>query len=60
MSLTAEAPFDNFSMARGLMGFARDLRKYPREMCEAADGLVDGCVLSACQDHVRALRVSGA
>ena len=43
-SFLGEAPFDNFSMARGLVNFARDIRKYPREIVEAADGLVDGYI----------------
>ncbi len=30
--------------ARGLVNFARDIRKYPREIAEAADGLVDGYI----------------
>jgi uroporphyrinogen-III decarboxylase len=39
-----EAPFDSFSLARGFVAFARDLRKRPREIAEAADALTDGYV----------------
>jgi Uroporphyrinogen decarboxylase (URO-D) len=45
-SFLAEAPFDDFSMARGLLAFAKDLRKYPREIAEAADALVEGYISS--------------
>ena len=45
-SFLAEAPFDDFSMARGLLNFARDIRKYPREIVEAADALVEGYLSS--------------
>jgi len=40
-----EAAFDIFSMARGLLEFSRDIRKYPREIKEAADALTDSFVL---------------
>jgi uroporphyrinogen-III decarboxylase len=41
----AEAPFDTFSLARGLTSFVRDTIKHPDEVAEAADALVDACVL---------------
>jgi Uroporphyrinogen decarboxylase (URO-D) len=37
-----EMPFDDFSMARGLVGFAKDIRNHPKEIAEAADSLVEG------------------
>ena len=37
-----ETAFDSFSMARGLVGFAKDIRKHPKEIAEAADSLVEG------------------
>lgn len=39
-SVGAEAPFDTFSLARGLMNFVRDIRAYPREIREATEALV--------------------
>jgi len=40
-----EAAFDIFSMARGVLNFARDIRKNPREIREAADALTDSFVI---------------
>jgi len=40
-----EAAFDIFSMARGVLDFARDIRKYPREIKGAVDALTDSFVL---------------
>jgi Uroporphyrinogen decarboxylase (URO-D) len=40
-----EAVFDIFSMARGVLNFARDIRRYPREIKEAADVLTPSLVL---------------
>jgi hypothetical protein len=39
-----EAAFDNFSLARGLINFVRDLYKYPDKIVEAADALTDSYV----------------
>lgn len=41
-----EAPFDNFSMARGLLNFARDLRNHPEEIRKAAESQVESYVFS--------------
>ncbi len=41
-----EAPFDNFSMARGLMRFARDMRSIPEKIERAADALVESYAFS--------------
>jgi hypothetical protein len=40
-----EAAFDIFSMARGVYSFARDIRRYPREIKQAADALTASLVL---------------
>jgi hypothetical protein len=40
----AEAPFDTFSLARGLLDFVRDTTRHPDEVAEAADALVDAYV----------------
>lgn len=40
----AEAPFDTFSLARGLMSFVRDITRYPGEIQRAAEELVDAYV----------------
>ena len=37
-----EVPFDTFSLARGLIPFARDLHKHPEEIARAAEALVPG------------------
>lgn len=37
-----EAAFDAFSLARGFLEFARDLRKRPREIARAAEDLTEG------------------
>ena len=37
-----EAAFDTFSLARGFLDFARDLRKRPLEIARAADDLTEG------------------
>jgi hypothetical protein len=37
-----EAAFDTFSLARGFLEFARDLRKRPQEIARAADDLTEG------------------
>jgi Uroporphyrinogen decarboxylase (URO-D) len=37
-----EVPFDTFSLARGLIPFARDLRNRPEDIMRAADALVPG------------------
>jgi len=36
-----EAPFDTFSMARGILNFARDLRKAPEVIARASDRLAE-------------------
>jgi hypothetical protein len=43
-SLGVEAPFDTFSLARGLMGFVKDMKRHPDQVAEAADALVDAYV----------------
>jgi hypothetical protein len=43
-AIGAEAPFDTFSLARGLMDFVRDTTKHPDEVVQAADALVDAYV----------------
>lgn len=40
-----EAAFDIFSMARGVLDFARDIKKSPRQIGGAADALSDSLVL---------------
>ena len=39
-----EAQFDTFSLARGFVEFAKDLRRRPEEIAAAADALTDGYV----------------
>jgi len=39
-----EAPFDTFSLARGFVEFAKDLRRRPGEIAEAAEALTEGYV----------------
>jgi len=43
-SVGAEAPFDTFSLARGLMNFVKDMAKYPDEIGRAAHALVNAYV----------------
>ncbi len=38
-SVGVEAPFDTFSLARGMMNFVRDIRDRPGEVAEAAEAL---------------------
>ncbi|MBN2026653.1 MAG: hypothetical protein JW854_07850 [Actinobacteria bacterium] len=40
-----EAAFDTFSLARGFLDFARDLKKRPQEIARAADDLGEGYLL---------------
>jgi hypothetical protein len=44
-----EVPFDTFSLARGLIPFARDLHKRPEDISRAAEALVPG-YLFWCRD----------
>ena len=37
-----EAAFDSFSMARGLLNFARDLKKHPDKIARAAEAMTEG------------------
>jgi uroporphyrinogen-III decarboxylase len=39
-----EAAFDSFSMARGILNFSRDLRKYPETIARAAEEMTDSYV----------------
>lgn len=51
-NIGVEAPFDSFSLARGLLPFTRDLKKHPADILEAAEDLVDSYALlckSACR-----------
>jgi hypothetical protein len=41
-----EAPFDTFSMARGILNFSRDLRKNPEIIAEASDALTQSYLFS--------------
>ncbi len=41
-SFLPEAAFDTFSLARGFLDFARDLKKRPQEIAKAADDLTEG------------------
>jgi uroporphyrinogen-III decarboxylase len=41
-----EGPFDTFSMARGILNFARDLRKDPEIIARASDGLAESYLFS--------------
>ena len=45
--LGAEAPFDTFSMSRGLFDFSYDLMDDPEPIAEAAEALSDGYVIFA-------------
>lgn len=47
MSFSLEAPFDTFSMARGLTGFAIDLHRRGEEIRDAALKLADSMAFSA-------------
>ncbi|MDI6830699.1 MAG: uroporphyrinogen decarboxylase family protein [Actinomycetota bacterium] len=44
-SFLPEAAFDTFSLARGFLGFSRDLRRRPQEIAAAADALTEGYFL---------------
>jgi len=39
-----EAAFDNFSMARGILNFSRDLKKHPAAVAAAAEAMTDSYV----------------
>jgi hypothetical protein len=40
-----EAAFDNFSMARGILNFSRDLRKHPETIAKAAEKMTESYLL---------------